>query len=352
MPRITQRRVMNKKEAAAGVDPNAVSRQALCAFRTPYIHLQKEVLMAQTQTEAGTIAGYFESSSQAREAVDALRDAGFTSAHLGVAHRGSTSGSTTTSNTAAKAGEKAGNAWESVKNFFSGNTAEPYAGERSEGDLGTREITGTPGGSYGSEDQYDNSDLHQSFSGLSVPEDRSRYLGHRLGSGHDGAVVTVNAKDRAAEAEAILRRFGADLGDTAASYDYSQKGETTGTADNQNIQLLGEVLRVHKDRISRGEVRLRKETITETQTVQVPVTREELVIERHAVGQNTPATGSIGQNEEIRIPLTEERASIDKSTFVREEVSVGKKSVEDMRNLSDDVRHEELVVEDSTKQRA
>ena len=309
--------------------------------------------MTQTHTVTGSIADYFEDSSKATQAVEALREAGFSSAHLGVAHRGSVSNSATTSRT----GEKAAGAWDTIKNFFGGNNAEPYADERTQGDLANHEITRNPSddaSAYGS--QYESSDLHHSLSGLSVPEDRSRYLGHRFNSNQNGAIVTVNAGDRAAEAEAILTRFGADLGDNAGDYDYSQtaaSAQPSETEDSQNnMQLLGEVLRVHKDRISRGEVRLRKEVITENQTIQVPVSREELVIERRAVNQSTPTAGSIGESQEIRIPLSEERASIEKSTFVREEVVVGKKPVEEVRNLTGDVRHEELVVEDSTKRSA
>jgi uncharacterized protein (TIGR02271 family) len=121
--------------------------------------------------------------------------------------------------------------------------------------------------------------------------------------------------------------------------------------EQNNIQLLGEILRVHKDRVSRGEVRLRKEVVTETQTVQVPVAREELVIERRPVDQATPTTGSIGESE-IRIPLSEERASVDTSTVVREEVAVGKKPIQEVRDLTGKVRREELVVEDPTKRTA
>ena len=113
--------------------------------------------------------------------------------------------------------------------------------------------------------------------------------------------------------------------------------------------LLGEVLRVHKDRISRGEVRLRKEVITEQQSVQVPVTREELVVERIAGDDVTPVQGSIGADKEIRIPLSEERASLGKQTVVREQVAVGKRAVEEVRNLDSDVQHEELRVEDETQ---
>jgi uncharacterized protein (TIGR02271 family) len=268
--------------------------------------------------------------------------------------------------------EKATSTWEKIKSMFQGNEAEPYADERTQGDLANREITQNPGDANRSAaypnnrenqyDQYDTSDLQGSFTGLNIPEQRSRYFQHRIANSQKGAVVTVNAGDRAAEAESILRRYNADLGEDAENYNYSepetdssrQPGLDQAENRNQNqnnIQLLGEVLRVHKDRVSRGEVRIRKEVITETQTVQVPVTREELVVERRPVDQATPATGSIGESE-VRIPLSEERASVDKSTVVREEVAVGKKPVQEVRDVSGEVRREELVVEDPTTRTA
>lgn len=306
--------------------------------------------MAQTDTKYGTITGYFESHAEAQKAVEALQDAGFTSAHLGVAHRGSYgSGSdTTTGSNDSDTHHTGAGMWDKVKNFFEGSP-EPYADERREGDLGTREITTSDTSSYNG---YDRDSFQQSLSGLNVPEDRSRYIAHRFGTGDQGAVVTVNAGSRNSEAEEILRRYGADLGENAAGYDYSstQAAGTGQTQDTQNIQLLGEILRVQKERVSRGEVRLRKEVITETQTVQVPVTREELVIERRAVNDGTPATGTVGDSQEIRIPLSQETATLDKSTVVREEVAVGKKPVSEVRDLSGEVRREELVVDDETKE--
>ena len=50
--------------------------------------------MAQTQNVTGTIAAFFENSTSARQAVQALHEAGFTSAHIGVAHRGAYGSST------------------------------------------------------------------------------------------------------------------------------------------------------------------------------------------------------------------------------------------------------------------
>jgi uncharacterized protein (TIGR02271 family) len=325
--------------------------------------------MTQTQTGTGTIVGFFEDDAEARQAVEALHQAGFTSAHIGVAHRGGSTIRTDSSSSSVK--EKATSTWDKIKSMFQGNEAEPYADERTQGDLANREVTQNPGDANrsanqndreGQYDQYDTSDLHGSFTGLNIPEQRSRYFQNRITNSQNGAVVTVNAGDRVGEAESILLRYNADLGDDAENYNYSETETGTSQQPNQgraqdlegeqnNIQLLGEVLRVHKDRVSRGEVRIRKEVITETQTVQVPVTREELVIERRPVDQATPATGSIGESE-IRIPLSEERASVDTSTVVREEVAVGKKPVQDVRDLTGEVRREELVVEDPTKRTA
>jgi uncharacterized protein (TIGR02271 family) len=326
--------------------------------------------MTQTQTGTGTIVGFFEDDAEARQAVEALHQAGFTSAHIGVAHRGGSTIRTDSSSSSVK--EKATSTWDKIKSMFQGNEAEPYADERTQGDLANREVTQNPGDANRSAayqnnreeqyDQYDTSDLQGSFTGLNIPEQRSRYFQNRITNSQNGAVVTVNAGDRVGEAESILLRYNADLGDDAENYNYSETETGTSQQPNQgraqdlegeqnNIQLLGEVLRVHKDRVSRGEVRIRKEVITETQTVQVPVTREELVIERRPVDQASPATGSIGESE-IRIPLSEERASVDTSTVVREEVAVGKKPVQEVRDLTGEVRREELVVEDPTKRTA
>lgn len=297
--------------------------------------------MTQSYAENQTVAGYFDDHEKAERALEQLRDAGFTSAHLGVAHRGGAKGSGS-----ADTGEKhhGTGVWNKVKNFFEGGV-EPYADERTQGDLATREITADPADDYA----YGRDDVHHSLTGLSVPQNRSRYLGDRFSSGDSGAIVTVNAGDRTAEAERILTENGADLGEDAADYtESSTEYGTAGAEGVENIQLLGEVLRVHKDRVSRGEVVVRKEVVTETQTVQVPVTREELVIERRPVSGETQASGTVGDGQVIRIPLSEETASVDKGTVVREEVAVGKKPVSEIRELGSEIRHEELVVEDET----
>jgi uncharacterized protein (TIGR02271 family) len=98
--------------------------------------------------------------------------------------------------------------------------------------------------------------------------------------------------------------------------------------------------------VNRGEVRLRKEVRTENQNIDVPVTREELVIERTPVSGQQRASGEIGSDSEIRVPLSEEQVRVEKQPVVREEVRVGKKQVVRNEQVSDQVRHEELDVDD------
>lgn len=332
--------------------------------------------MAQAQVYTDTIAAYFEDSSDARKAVDALQEAGFTSAHLGIAHRGSYTGSSSTvGNTTVREtnDENGPSTWDKIKGWFSGEEAEPYADERLERNPAQQEII-PPSERY-DEGYDDTSDLHGSFTAMNIPAERARYFSHRFSRSTHGAVVTVQAGDRRAEAESILSNYNGDFGENAGSYDYSSEAgayqydgrdrndrrtdfASTDAAERtsdvterpSNVQLLGEVLRVHKDRVNRGEVRIRKEVVTENQNIQVPVQREELIIDRRPVTDGRPATGTLGE-EEIRVPLSEERATLDKSTVVREEVNVSKKPVEEVRDLIGEVRHEELVVDDQTKRK-
>ena len=82
---------------------------------------------------------------------------------------------------------------------------------------------------------------------------------------------------------------------------------------------------------------------TEHKTIDVPVEREEVVIEpRPASGH--AASGEI-RDEEIRIPVKEEKVNVSKDTVVKEEVSVGKRKVQDTERVSGDVRKEELKVD-------
>jgi len=184
--------------------------------------------------------------------------------------------------------------------------------------------------------------------GMGVPEEEAKYYESELHAGR--VVVTVMADSRNQEARTVLDRFhGYDMhGRRTATLSSTNSGENVKTAQSeggQTFKVREEQLNVTKRPVETGEVRVRKEVHTEQKTIQVPVTREEIVVERHAVsGQDRG--GDIGRNEEIRIPVREEQVQVEKTAVVKEEVTVGKRKVQDTKEVSGTVRKEEIKVEE------
>jgi uncharacterized protein (TIGR02271 family) len=158
-----------------------------------------------------------------------------------------------------------------------------------------------------------------------------------------GYLVTVYGT-RTAEARAVLERAGADL----------QSDYMTGLAEEgtQRLLLREEQLRASKQQVEAGAVTLHKDVITEQKTIEVPVTREEVYIERHAVTPHTPANGPItAETQDIRVPVIEERVTVEKTPVVREEITVGKRQVQETQVVSDTVRREEARLENTANAR-
>jgi len=197
--------------------------------------------------------------------------------------------------------------------------------------------------------------------GYGIPEEEARYYHGEFEAGR--TIVTIHADGRSGEATAILRRHGAyDMstrGATAARASTTATGTATrGTAtqaaaatgrEGDTIQVKEERLRAEKQPVEAGEVRVRKEVRTETKHIDVPVEREEVVIERTPVHGRAAAegiaAGDIGAGQEVRIPVREEQVNVSKEAVVTEEVSVGKRVVRDTERVSGDVRKEEVKVE-------
>jgi uncharacterized protein (TIGR02271 family) len=197
--------------------------------------------------------------------------------------------------------------------------------------------------------------------GLGVPEEDAQHFDRGLRSG--GILVTVAAGSRVSDAVSILQGHGADLGPTGVSRfqeDYrttdidSSALATSGTAtqdrlvsdtERERIELREEELDVQKRQVQAGEVRVRKEVVTEQRNIEVPVSREEVVIERRPVAGREVSGADIDESEEIRIPLMEEQVDVDKHTVVREELEVGKRRIDETQKVSDTVRHEEARID-------
>jgi len=116
---------------------------------------------------------------------------------------------------------------------------------------------------------------------------------------------------------------------------------------DRTIQLRQEKLHATKTPVQTGEVNVRKEVHHTTQTIEVPVEREEVVIERRPASGTASSSADFGA-ESIRVPVKEDQVHVSKEAVVTEEVSVGKRTVHDTEKVSDTVRKETLKVDNAS----
>ncbi|MHB9922272.1 YsnF/AvaK domain-containing protein [Clostridium botulinum] len=113
--------------------------------------------------------------------------------------------------------------------------------------------------------------------------------------------------------------------------------------DEGRLTLHKEELDINKNRVHKGEVELGKEIVEEQKTVDVPVTHEEVVIERRAI-DNEASDTPISDEETIRIPVSEEQVNVDKHTLVTGEVSAHKRELQDTRRVDESLKREEARI--------
>jgi len=296
----------------------------------------------------GTVVGLFRDQPAAERAIQRLTAAGFTQEQIGVAVRDRERQDAITDETGtqaaegAKTGAVSGGVVGGVVGLLAGVGALAIpgigpiiAGGALASTLAGAGIGAAAGGLLGA------------LVGMGIPEEDARHFEQGFKQG--GILVTVNAGARSAEARRSLLESGADLGPTAqTTAGATTAGATTdfaGTSDQKRLELREEQLDVETREKQAGEVRVRKEVVTEQRNIEVPVTREEVVIERHAGSGRKASDQAIGADEEVRIPLMEEEVDVKKRAVVREEVSVGKRPVTETKNVSETVRREEARID-------
>jgi uncharacterized protein (TIGR02271 family) len=114
---------------------------------------------------------------------------------------------------------------------------------------------------------------------------------------------------------------------------------------DETLRLREEQLVASKERVRTGQVEIGKRVVEEKKTMEVPVTREEVVVERRPV--NRPSDTPVGADADrtIEVPVTEERVDVEKRTVVREEIGVKKQVRQETVPISGTVRREEAVIE-------
>ena len=127
--------------------------------------------------------------------------------------------------------------------------------------------------------------------------------------------------------------------------------DTSGPTTDDAMTRSEERLNVGTQRLESGRVRLRKHVVTERETVNVPVSHEEVRIEREPITDANRGDALAGPDlseEEHEVVLTEERPVVQKETVPVERVRLDKETVTENRQVTEDVRHEEIDTDGDT----
>ena len=160
------------------------------------------------------------------------------------------------------------------------------------------------------------------------------------GAGVAGAgVAGAHADEKKAathttDAAATERKAG--VADNAAAARTNNDGELIRSEEQLNV---------NKERVATGEARLRKYVVTDTETVEVPVEREEVRVERTPINAEDAKNynGAIsGDSEEASVTLHEERVNVNKETVPVEKINLKKDTVRDTETHTEELRKEQI----------
>ena len=119
--------------------------------------------------------------------------------------------------------------------------------------------------------------------------------------------------------------------------------------DELRVQRTEEELAAGTREREAGEVRVQKNVRTDRESIEVPTRHEEVSVERIPLSGEA-SEAEIGEDE-VSVPVTEEEVVVSKRPVVKEEVRIKKDVVEDTQVVEEDVRREEIDIDDQTTTR-
>jgi len=125
----------------------------------------------------------------------------------------------------------------------------------------------------------------------------------------------------------------------------SSHDEVRDETDKQTLQLREEELRARTTPVETGRVSIGTDVVTEQRSIDVPVTREEVTIERHPVDRQPSDTPIGDADETIEVPVYADQVTAEKRSVVYEEVGIDKRTVQETQRVAGTVRREEARIE-------
>ena len=173
-------------------------------------------------------------------------------------------------------------------------------------------------------------------------------------SSRGAAAQADGGRDALADADAAADADVSSAGSLSdrtpgGAFDAQDRAERR-TDDDGAMTRSEERLKVGTQTVRTGTARLRKYVVTEQQTVTVPVTHEEVRLEREPITDanigDARGITEIGEDE-AELVLTEERVVVDKQTVPVERVRLSTDSVTEQQEVTADVRKERIDYEDA-----
>ncbi len=125
--------------------------------------------------------------------------------------------------------------------------------------------------------------------------------------------------------------------------------DTSGPTTDNAMTRSEEHLNVGTEQVEAGRARLRKYIVTEQQTVTVPVSHEEVRVEREAItdaNRGDALDGPAISEEEHEVILHAERPVVTTEAVAVERVRLGTETVTEQQAVSGEVRKEQIEVHD------
>jgi uncharacterized protein (TIGR02271 family) len=178
------------------------------------------------------------------------------------------------------------------------------------------------------------------------------YIPQNLAESYDGSVLRFSVSE-----EDVVNKYAGDSSPPSIEDQYSSTtaidsggGSGGGIQVEENeentIPVTDEKLDVTKD-TQESQTTLTKEPITETKTVEVPITHEEVTIEIRPPSGQTKAQEPVSSKENITIPLKKEEVEVSKVPFVKEEAVVKKNPTTEAKEISEETTSEKINTHDA-----
>jgi uncharacterized protein (TIGR02271 family) len=145
---------------------------------------------------------------------------------------------------------------------------------------------------------------------------------------------------------------GTDYAETSTERRDTVGHDTSGPTTDNAMTRSEEQLNVGTEKVQAARARLRKYVVTEQQTVNVPVSREEVRVEREPItdaNRGDALSGPDISEEEHEVILTEERPVVTKEAVPVERVRLDKETVTEQHSVTEEVRKEEIDVDGGTE---